>query len=136
MYQIYGIRCKENGKIYIGCTRRRLQQRFAQHFSELKRHNKTMRVCKGVRADSPWQVDYDKYGIGAFELYLIEDNVPDEIHTEREEYWIHEYKSHDKRYGYNIHVKTDPKHFEYMVQLPPKPFMPEVDYLLETEEEE
>lgn len=121
MYQVYGIRCKENGKIYIGCTRNRLQQRFSQHFSELKRGNKTMLVSNG-RKNSPWQEDYNKYGIDAFELYLIEDNIPDEVHSEREEYWILEYKSYDERYGYNRYVKTGQKQFKYSVQLPPKPF--------------
>lgn len=122
MYQVYGIRCKENGKIYIGCTRNRLQERLAQHFAELKEGCKTMTDFNGGRKNSPWQEDYNKYGMEAFEFYLIEDNIPDAEHTERESYWIFEYKSYDEKYGYNRRAKTGRKQFDYLVQLPPKPF--------------
>ena len=124
---MYGIRCKENGKIYIGCTKRPLQERFADHFGQLKRNEKTIReygtpYAIQKRVLSPWQEDYNKYGREAFELYLIEDNIPDNQHAEKEAYWIHEYKSNDKRYGYNIRVKKKSVVYPYAIQLPPKAF--------------
>ena len=122
MYQVYGIRCKENGRIYIGCTRRPLQDRLADHFFELKRNGKTFCKETGKRDLSNWQKDYNQYGKDGFDFYLIEDNIPDDDHMEREAYWIREYKSHEEQYGYNLRVRDKVKQFTYTVALPPKPF--------------
>lgn len=121
IYQVYGIRCKENGKIYIGCTKNKLQERFSQHLGELKRGIKTTRVGS-QRVNSDWQEDFNKYGIDSFELYLIEDNIPDDKSLDREQYWMREYKSFDEKYGYNIKWKSGVKKYEYFRALPPKPF--------------
>ena len=79
------------------------------------------KIGEEQRCNSPWQNDYNKYGEESFELYLIEDNIPDDIHFEREKYWIREYKSYDEKYGYNIRCKA-PKTYHYLIQEPPKPF--------------
>ena len=82
---------------------------------------KTTRVGE-QRVNSKWQEDFNKYGINSFELYLIEDNIPDDISLEREQYWMREYKSFDEKYGYNIKWKSGVKMYEYIKALPPKPF--------------
>ena len=73
------------------------------------------------RKNTVWQDDYNQYGKESFEFYLIEDNVPDELHFQREKYWINEYKSYDERFGYNTYCKS-PERLNYLVAKPPKPF--------------
>lgn len=97
---IYAIRCKPNSRVYIGRTYR-LEKRIREHFTELRRGQKTAFVYKGPRALSMFQTDYNKYGEDAFEVYILEQDVPPEKCKEREAYWISEYHSVDPRYGYN-----------------------------------
>ena len=98
---VYAIRCKENGKVYIGSTIQ-LEKRIYQHFRELNAKAKT-RISNVNRLKSYdiWQSDYDKYGKEAFEVYCIEQNIPQEELRKREAYWIDEYKAKDPNYGYN-----------------------------------
>lgn len=116
---VYAIRCKENGKLYIGSTIR-LNQRIYQHFRELKAHAKT-RVSNVNRITSyvNWQSDYDKYGEEAFEVYCIESNIPEIDLKKREFYWIEEYKTRNPNYGYNSNglVKAS---YEIINELPPR----------------
>lgn len=127
MYQVYAIRCKENGRLYIGCTSS-LQTRLRTHFGELRRQTKTYRwVDENGNADrgpTLWQLDYNKFGESAFECYVLEDNIEESNRKERELYWIEEYKSWNPEYGYNI--RRDPKKsyiFKPIAKgLPPKPF--------------
>ena len=82
--KIYEIKNKINGKVYIGQTTRSIDIRFANHKS----------------AETPLGEDIRKYGIDAFEITIIDDNIPkDELDLE-ETYWIYEKgKSYDL---YNI----------------------------------
>ena len=126
MYKVYGIRCKETGRIYIGCTRRPLEERFKDHFGQLKRGEKDVFTWneknERVRVPTKWQQDYNKYGKGGFEFYQIEDNIPDDQRLIREAYWIHHYKSNEEQYGYNFRVKDNRPQFEIKVQIPPTAF--------------
>ena len=98
---IYAIRCKENGRVYIGRTYR-FEARIREHFYELRKgqkccysHDRTGRV------KSLFQADYNRYGEKAFEVYILEENVSPEKCKEREAHWIAEYHSSDPLYGYN-----------------------------------
>lgn len=116
---VYAIRCKENGKIYIGSTIR-LEERIYQHFRELKSHRKT-RISNVNRLKSyvNWQDDYDKYGADAFEIYCLEVNIPQNKLREREFYWVEEYKAKDPKYGYNS-MGFSKNSYEIINGLPPK----------------
>ena len=57
---IYCIRCKENGKVYIGRTYD-LNRRIKEHFSELRRGMKRG-YAAGRRAASGWQKDFNEFG--------------------------------------------------------------------------
>ena len=127
MFQVYAIRCKENGKIYIGCTKRSVNERIRNHLAELENHEKLHSTYVGKnetrRRPSPWQMDYDKYGIDAFEFYILESDIPDGKQREAENRWIEEYKSWDERYGYNIRRGTKIEYnYNFQNGLPPKLF--------------
>lgn len=120
MYSVYAIRCKETGKIYIGCTKYP-EDRIKQHFRELSRKQKTVKDGK-FRVPSAWQLDYDKYGESAFEFYLLESNISEEARFSREIFWIEEYKAFDSRYGYNTaRYKSASISFTFINGKPPKP---------------
>ena len=97
---IYAIRCKENGRVYIGRTYD-LTRRIKEHFQMLRTCKKTRYTHKTTRL-SVFQEDYNKYGEGAFEVYVIESGVSPEKCNEREAFWIAEYNAADPQYGYNF----------------------------------
>lgn len=96
---IYCIRCKENGKVYIGRTYD-LNRRIKEHFSELRRGMKRGHAA-GRRAASGWQKDFNEFGEKAFDVYLLEENISPEYCQAREHYWIMHYNSADPKFGYN-----------------------------------
>lgn len=96
---IYAIRCKENGRMYIGCTTN-LKKRISKHYSQLKSKSKT-KVSDGNVGLSEFQLDFEKYGEDAFEVYLIKDGVSDDCKRVEEGRYIDKYKTTDPRYGYN-----------------------------------
>ena len=95
---IYAIRCKENGKVYIGRTYR-LDVRIREHFLALRK-GKTDKLNTTYKK-SGFQADYNKYGEDAFEVYIIDQDVPPERCQERENYWITYYDSTNPERGYN-----------------------------------
>lgn len=111
LHTIYSIRCKVNGKMYIGRTTK-LDTRINIHFLELKsgRH-KTKSLLK----------DYQKYGRDNFEVYVLEKDIPyTEIHKEYE--YMRKYNSFDEKYGYNFgdrRKKTPPSKIEIIYKMPP-----------------
>ena len=124
---VYAIRCSKTGRIYIGCTSA-LEQRIKTHFRELKNRDKRAygdshnKGYKGCYADnSLWQKDYDKYGRDAFDVFVLEENVPKEDRARRENYWIDKYKAIDPKYGYNLHVALKESPIRIMPGLPPLP---------------
>ena len=123
MYTVYAIRCKINGKIYIGCTSD-FSDRVKQHFSDLRHQQKTYRIPgKDERGPTDWQKDYNQYGVDAFESYVIETDIPADKRKRAEFEWINEYKSNDSRYGYNIKpVMSLYSNINLVPGLPPKPW--------------
>ena len=117
---IYAIRCKANGKIYVGATYR-LEQRIKEHFSELKKEQKRTYKYPGyVEADI--QRDYNKWGEAGFEVYVIEEGVSPASRKEREAFWIEEFKTSNPSFGYNKRderIKGLPAEIKRGV--PPKP---------------
>ncbi len=112
--------------MYIGATAN-LNSRINTHFRELKLRQKRALIRDengkhlGVRADgSNWQADYDKFGVGAFEVYVLEENVKKEDREDREDFWIAKYKSADPKYGYNLRKERIPK-VKAVNGLPPLP---------------
>lgn len=114
LHTIYAIRCKENGKLYIGRTTK-LDERLKVHFSELK---------SGRHKTKPLLEDYQKYGRDNFEVYVLEKDIPySERHKEYD--YMKKYNSFDKEYGYNTGDKKKKNGFkiDYIYSLPPNKFI-------------
>ena len=92
MGYIYKITNIINGKLYIGQTRKTIEERFQAHLKNAKNHvNRYL---------------YDamnKYGYDNFILSLIEE-CDDNLLDEREIYWIAFYNTTDKNLGYNMTI--------------------------------
>lgn len=98
---IYAIRCKANGKVYIGRTYD-LKRRISEHFYELRKGAKGKTVNKGTRTSTDFQKDYDKYGERQFEVYVLQEGVPPDKCKQAEAFWIAEYAATDPSCGYNV----------------------------------
>lgn len=96
---IYAIRCKENGKVYIGRTQN-LERRMKEHLSEFRKKQKDLKTMRS-RPDRGFQSDFERYGENAFELYVLEDGVSPKEAVEREYFWIESYRSTEPEHGYN-----------------------------------
>lgn len=124
---IYAIRCKDNGRMYIGATAN-LTSRINTHFRELmnrekravERDSNGRRIGGSTPEGSLWQRDFDKYGKESFEVYILEENVSKDVREEREDYWIRKYKSYEPEYGYNKRTERLAK-VEIIKGLPPLP---------------
>lgn len=84
---IYKITNLLNGKVYIGQTIRSLKDRYSQH--------------KYKTSSSPIHLAIKKYGHQNFIIEELEQ-CPINLLDEREIFYINQYKSYCKRYGYNI----------------------------------
>ena len=85
---IYSIICKVNGKRYIGQTKQDLGKRWRQHIQESKQHS-----------DRPLYRAIQKYGVGMFQIRAIEEDILDNVLSERECYWIEQFDTYNN--GYN-----------------------------------
>ena len=74
---IYKITNKINGKSYIGQTRKTIEKRFNEHFSDRYRKMK-----------SPLHRAFNKYGIKSFELSLICECDVSELNDKEIEYHL------------------------------------------------
>ena len=92
MGYIYKITNIINGKLYIGQTKKTIEERFQTHLKNAKNHiNRYL---------------YDamnKYGYNNFIPSLIEE-CEDNLLDEREIYWIAFYNTTDKKFGYNMTI--------------------------------
>ena len=92
MGYIYKITNIINGKLYIGQTKKTIEERFQAHLKNAKNHiNRYL---------------YDamnKYGYNNFIPSLIEE-CEDNLLDEREIYWIAFYNTTDKKFGYNMTI--------------------------------
>ena len=90
MGYIYKITNKINGKVYIGQTKKTIEERFQEHLKKAKIH--TNRYLYDAM---------NKYGYENFIVSQIE-KCPDNNLDEREIFWIAFYQSNNKLYGYNM----------------------------------
>ena len=94
---IYKIVNNINDKVYIGKTLSSLENRFLEHKRD------SARECEKNR---PLYKAMSKYGVDNFSIELIEE-VPIEVLSQREIYWIEFYNSY--KYGYNATKGGDGK---------------------------
>lgn len=92
MQGIYKIQNKVNGKIYIGQSKD-IERCWNEH-RQLASHRKSQ------QRDYPLYQDMGKYSIDKFEFSIIEDcqDLPGDIITQRESYWINYYDSISQGY--------------------------------------
>lgn len=88
---IYKITCNSNGKIYIGYSKN-MYTRKVKHVGKLR---------LGKHPNAHLQSAWNKYTEGDFMFTEIEECTIDKL-KERENYWCHFYKSHDRNIGFNI----------------------------------
>lgn len=94
--KIYKITNLINGKIYIGYTKKSLEERFKYHCYYSK------------KGKLPLSYALKKYGSKNFKIELIEESEDDEyIHKEREKYWISFLNSRNPLIGYNVAAGRD-----------------------------
>lgn len=92
MGYIYKIINLLNQKLYIGQTKKTIQERFKNHLKLAKKH--TNRCLYDAM---------NKYGYDNFTIEQIEE-VSDEQLDDREKYWIAYYNTTDREYGYNMTI--------------------------------
>ena len=97
---IYAIRNKANGRVYIGKTKD-IRERVLQHWAEKTHIANIYKQNQLTRELTLYEKDYLEAGKDGFEVYCLEENVPQDIGREREAYWIAEYDATNPKYGYN-----------------------------------
>lgn len=96
MYQAYLITNLVNGKRYVGMTKNGYLQRFRNHYSE---------AVTGHGHQSLLHLDMIKYGIESFKVELLEDNITEEMHQMKEQYYIAKLDTYyDSPLGYNMTI--------------------------------
>lgn len=95
MYSIYKITNIINGKVYIGQTRKTIQQRLARHIYDSKRSS---------LSHLPLYRAFNKYGIENFNIELLE-YVSAEEANDKEKYYIKLFNSYNE--GYNATLGGD-----------------------------
>lgn len=86
---IYKYQNKVNGKIYIGQTTTSLEERLRGHLRKRK-------GCKAI--DNALH----KYGIDNFNISVIDECFSQKELDEKEMYWIKQFNSNNRDYGYNL----------------------------------
>lgn len=94
---IYKITNCLNGKVYIGKTTGTIEERFKKHIQDSHKDR-----CK----ERPLYRAFNKYGVKNFSIEVVEE-VPLEILSEKEIYWIGYYHSYGE--GYNATIGGDSK---------------------------
>lgn len=91
---VYKITNNFDEKIYVGCTRQKLEKRWIQHksmqFKKIKEQNKLIHAFK-------------KYGFENFKIEIIETCETITEMSEKEQFWINFYDAINK--GYNVSNK-------------------------------
>lgn len=114
---IYAIRNKTNGRVYIGKTKD-IRERVLQHWSEKRNRAERYKNDLINRPPTLFEKDFMECGKEGFEVYCLEENVPQEKGREREAYWIAEYDATNPEYGYNCRSEKKLS-VDYTVGLPP-----------------
>src|ERR1700751_1241615 len=93
MAAIYKITNLINNKIYIGQTKKSIQQRFSSHLHDSKSNLTNCYIHKAIR----------KYNKENFKIEVItEGDYNKEFLDELEKHYIHLYNSRNRNIGYNI----------------------------------
>lgn len=92
---VYIIRCKTNGKRYVGVTKNP-KGRFKTHKYELR---------TGGHRNKALQNDFDQYGDDDFEIKIIA-RVPFTDGVKTEQYWIQRLKTYNRSLGYNNDARS------------------------------
>lgn len=117
---VYAIRCKANGKMYIGSSVNPVR-RFQQHFmpSNLSYYgiNPELQERKKML-----EKDFKAYGVEGFEIYIIEKGLTLEVALEREEFYTELYKTNEMEFGYNYKAgaRMSKREVAVLDGLPPK----------------
>lgn len=110
IHRIYKLTCTETNVSYIGRTKNTLEKRFNQHwkFTKGRKFNKLKLAIADFRDKKFWKME------------LIEDNIPDTLIEEKEQYYIALYDTYT--HGYNSNrgggglVKGEYKHPPEMIE--------------------
>lgn len=94
---VYAIRCRANGKVYIGSTTLSFVQRWNSHRSQLDH---------GRHANRYLQAAWDRHGADAFEFMAVEVCDPG-MCIQREQSWIDRLQAADRIFGYNIRTRAE-----------------------------
>ena len=101
---IYKITNNVNNKVYIGKTAFSIEKRFKEHCRDAFKERQEKR---------PLYAAMRKYGIENFSIEIIEE-CEDLVSSDRECYWISQYKAFEK--GYNATLGGDGKFlYNYIV---------------------
>ena len=95
-YQCYLITNIVSGKQYVGMTKLGYVTRFHNHFAEARYEHKQ---CS---TSSILHLDMVAYGEEAFQVELLEDDIPQEAHEDREKVWIAKLHTYYAEGGYNM----------------------------------
>jgi len=90
MFEVYCIKNKINGKVYIGLTIQGVRTRFLHHLYEAR-----------SGSSFPIHRSINKHGQDNFDVQTVEVCETKELLKEREIYWISFYESTDREKGYN-----------------------------------
>lgn len=93
MIGIYKIHCKVDDKVYIGYSSN-IKKRFSLHKLKLKNN---------THENSYLQNAWNKHGEDAFSFVILEECVL-KLCIEKEDYYVKQYKSHHRRFGYNLAI--------------------------------
>lgn len=88
---IYGIRCVEDNKWYVGQA--------VNLYNRLKNHRSALLRQKG---SVHLQRAYNKYGADSFEVYILEIVASNGDLNAAERHYMDEFKSYDREHGFNI----------------------------------
>ena len=90
MGEIYMIKNKLDGMMYIGQTKYTSEKRFKQHVNKAKNTSRNLHLYNAMR----------KYGIENFELVVLESGIDENMLDERETYFIEKYDTLNNGYNY------------------------------------
>lgn len=93
--RVYIITNMINGKQYVGVTSQTIQARFLEHKKSSRHPNSKRKLLRAIR----------KYGEENFKVDLLEDNIPYEQITEKEQFYIAKYDTYNN--GYNMTIGGD-----------------------------
>ena len=92
MNEVYLITNRVNGKRYVGITSRGYLERFKEHILSADQGSKAS-IHSAIR----------KYGPSNFDVILLEDNISDDLISEKEKYYISLYNTfYTSGVGYNM----------------------------------